>query len=38
LDNLPNPDILASEIIENLESGIESFKELMETLNGNSME
>jgi len=38
LDNLPNPDILASEIIENLESGIESFKEIMETLNGNSME
>ena len=38
LDNLPDPDILASEIIENLESGIESFKEIMETLNGNSVE
>ena len=35
LDNLPDPDILASEIIENLESGIESFKEIMESLNGN---
>jgi type I restriction enzyme M protein len=38
LDNLPDPDILASEIIENLESGIESFKEIMETLNGSSVE
>jgi len=34
LDNLPDPDILASEIIENLEAGIESFKEIMESLNG----
>lgn len=32
LDNLPDPDILAEEIIENLESGIESFKEIMLTL------
>jgi len=28
LDNLPDPDILATEIIENLEAGIESFKEI----------
>lgn len=38
LDNLPDPDILANEIIENLEAGLESFKELMLTLNGNSEE
>ena len=29
LDNLPDPDILAHEIIENLESGLSSFKEIM---------
>ena len=29
LDNLPDPDVLAEEIIENLQSGIESFKEIM---------
>lgn len=29
LDNLPDPEILASEIIENLQVGIESFKEIM---------
>ena len=29
LDNLPSPDILAAEIIENLESALNSFKELM---------
>lgn len=34
LDNLPDPDILAMEIIENLESGIESFKEIMLSING----
>lgn len=28
LDNLPDPDVLANEIIENLEAGIESFKEI----------
>ncbi len=32
LDNLPEPDVLAQEIIENLEAGIESFKEIYETL------
>lgn len=36
LDNLPDPDILANEIIENLESGLESFREIMETINSNS--
>jgi len=29
LDNLPDPDVLAEEIIENLQAGIESFKEIM---------
>ncbi|MFV1885251.1 MAG: type I restriction-modification system subunit M [Balneola sp.] len=30
LDNLPDPDILASDIIENIEAGLESFREIME--------
>jgi len=38
MDNLPDPDILASEIIENIESGLNSFKEIMETINGISEE
>jgi type I restriction enzyme M protein len=33
LDNLPDPDILANEIIENLEAGLESFREIMDTIN-----
>ena len=32
LDNLPAPDILAAEIIENLQSALESFKELQAQL------
>ena len=32
LDNLPDPDILATEIIDNLESGLNSFREIMETI------
>jgi type I restriction enzyme M protein len=32
LDNLPDPDVLAEEIIENLQSGIDSFKEIMLSL------
>ncbi len=32
LDNLPDPDLLAAEIIENLEAGIESFKEIYEAM------
>ncbi|MDA3871327.1 MAG: class I SAM-dependent DNA methyltransferase [Candidatus Marinimicrobia bacterium] len=34
LDNLPDPDVLANDIIENIEAGLESFWEIMETLNG----
>ena len=33
LDNLPDPDILANEIIENIESGLSCFKEIMESIN-----
>ncbi|MDX1937381.1 MAG: class I SAM-dependent DNA methyltransferase [Flavihumibacter sp.] len=33
LDNLPDPDELATEIIENLEAGLESFKAIIATLN-----
>ena len=32
LDNLPDPDILANDIIENLEASIEDFKEIMEAI------
>ena len=35
LDNLPDPDVLANEIIENIEAGLNSFKERMETINGD---
>jgi type I restriction enzyme M protein len=34
LENLPDPDILATEIIENIESGLNAFREIMETING----
>ncbi|MFA7591977.1 MAG: hypothetical protein WCY44_11390 [Sphaerochaetaceae bacterium] len=34
LDNLPDPDVLASEIIDNLQSAFDSFKELGEHLKG----
>jgi len=34
LDNLPDPDILAEEIVDNLEDAIESFQEMIEILNG----
>jgi type I restriction enzyme M protein len=34
LDNLPDPDILAIEIIENLESGLDSFRKIIQPLNG----
>ncbi|MFA7176451.1 MAG: hypothetical protein WC114_04305 [Smithellaceae bacterium] len=34
LNNLPHPDALANDIIENLESAVASFKEIMETING----
>ncbi len=32
LDHLPDPDVLASEIIDNLETALESFREIMEEL------
>jgi type I restriction enzyme M protein len=32
LDNLPDPDVLANDIIENLEAGILSFKEIYEVV------
>jgi len=38
LENLPDPDILANEIIENIEASLESFKEIMATINGESEE
>jgi type I restriction enzyme M protein len=34
LDNLPDPDVLAEEIIENLEAGVASFKQIIESING----
>jgi type I restriction enzyme M protein len=36
LDNLPDPDILANEIIENMEASLVSFKEIMITINGET--
>ncbi len=33
LDNLPDPDVLATEIIENLAAGLENFKAIAATLN-----
>lgn len=35
LDNLPDPDVLALDIIENIEAGLQSFKGIVETLNGD---
>jgi len=32
LDNLPDPDVLAADIIENLQSAMDSFNELMAAL------
>ncbi len=34
LDNLPDPDVLAADIIENLEAGLESFRAVLNGLNG----
>lgn len=34
LDNLPDPDIFAIEIVKNLEAGLESFREIIASLNG----
>ncbi|HLF34338.1 MAG TPA: hypothetical protein VI583_08875 [Cyclobacteriaceae bacterium] len=33
LENLPDPDVLAQEIMENLEEGLERFKTIMNRLN-----
>ena len=32
LDNLPDPDVIAEDIIENLESGLASFREIIASL------
>lgn len=32
LDNLPDPDVLAEEIIENFQTGIDSFKDLINNI------
>jgi type I restriction enzyme M protein len=32
---LPDPDILANEIIENVEAGLEDFREIVETIHGD---
>jgi type I restriction enzyme M protein len=34
LDNLPEPNLLAEEIIQNIEAGLNSFKEVLNGLNG----
>jgi type I restriction enzyme M protein len=34
LDNLPDPDVLAGEIAENLESALGSFREVIRQLKG----
>lgn len=34
LDNLPDPDVIAADIVENLEAGLASFRQIMESLNG----
>ncbi len=34
LDNLPDPDVLAEEIVENLEAGLDNFKRVLESLQG----
>lgn len=34
LDNLPDPDVLAEDILENLEAGLESFKEIIASIRG----
>jgi type I restriction enzyme M protein len=36
LDNLPDPDVLAGDIIENLEAAVVCFKEIMVTINGKA--
>lgn len=38
MDNLPDPDALAEDIVENLESGLDSFRQILENLNGEEKE
>lgn len=33
LDHLPDPDILAAEIVENIEAGLDSFRDIVNSLN-----
>lgn len=35
LDNLPDPDVLAGEIIEKIEAGLKNFREIMEVVKNN---
>ena len=35
LDNLPEPEVLAEEIIENMEAGLNSFREVLGAINGS---
>ena len=37
LDNLPEPDIIAAEIIENLEAGLSGFREIMTALSSRTV-
>ena len=37
-DNLPNPDILAQEIIDDLEAALEQFREIANDLGGEAVE
>lgn len=37
LDNLPDPDVLAEEIIENLEAGVESFQRVLDGLKSSRL-
>jgi len=36
LDNLPEPDVIALEIVENIETALNGFKEIVEGLNGEN--
>ena len=36
MDNLPDPDIITPEIVENIEARLASFKEIVEELNGKN--
>ena len=38
MENLPDPDELALEIVESLEAGLNSFKEIVESLNGRAVD